>query len=139
LQKKIEKEEEAKAKLEQELGNIQRSVSLTQAEIQKNENLIKQAEEKINRGKEELALASKRIDLQKEVLKSLVQEFYLTQKKPFIFEILNEDDFSGIFFANHLLNRQPKQNSRQKKFEKPKNRQPQKLPQLGADSFFHSL
>jgi len=104
IEKKLDKEEAEKAKLEQDLGNIQRSVNATQYEIQKTENLIKQAEENIERSKKELVLASERMDLQKESLRSLVQEFYYNQKNPILFSLLNEDDLSKVFSeSDHII------------------------------------
>lgn len=105
LESKIKKEEAAKAKLEQQLGNIQTSVNTTQTEIQKTEALIKQTEETIKRKKKELEIASERINLQRGILKSLVQDLYYNQKTPIIYSMLDKDDLSKIFSeADHILN-----------------------------------
>ncbi|MFH0969527.1 MAG: lytic murein transglycosylase [Patescibacteria group bacterium] len=104
IESKISKEEAAKAKLEQELGSIQKSVNSTQYEIQRTEALIRQAEENIVRSKKELELASERINLQKESLRSLIQEFYYNQKIPILYSMLNEDDLSKVFSeADHII------------------------------------
>ncbi|MDO8529254.1 MAG: lytic murein transglycosylase [bacterium] len=105
LENKIKKEEAAKVKLEQQLGNIQTSVKTAQTEIQRTESLIKQTEENIDRKKKELEIASERINLQKKVLKSLVQEFYYNQQTPIMYSILNEDDLFKLFSeADQILN-----------------------------------
>lgn len=104
LEKKIEKEEDAKVKLEAELGNIQRSVNTTQADIQKTESAIKEAIENINRQKRELELISGRIELQREVLRNLFQEYYYNQKEPLIYTMLNERDLFLVFSeADHIV------------------------------------
>lgn len=97
LESKIKKEEAARDKLEQELNSIQSSVNSTRSQIQKIEGLIEQADENIARSKNELELAAKRIDLQKESLKNIIQEAYYNQKIPILFSILNEDSLAKAF------------------------------------------
>lgn len=103
LENKIEKQEAAKAKLEQDLANIQKSVYTTQSEIKNTETLIKKAIENIESSKKELKFASERIELQKEVLKGLIQEFYYKQKQPIVYSVLDESDLSKFFSENDHL------------------------------------
>lgn len=105
LEKKIEKEEDAKARLEKELNSIQGSVNYTQSQIQTTEQLIKKAEEEIERKKQELQLASSRINLEKDALGNLVQELYYTQKVPIVYSILGEENLSDVFYgADNIIN-----------------------------------
>lgn len=104
IEKDIEKQESALNKLNQELNSINSSVNSTQAQINKTEEMIKEAVENINRKKKELELLSGRIDIQKEMLKNLLQEFYYNQKEPILYSILNENDLSRIFSeADHII------------------------------------
>jgi len=104
LEKKIQKEEDAKTKLESDLTNIQKSVNTTQADIQKTEAAIKQAIDEIDRKKKELELLTGSIEIKKDVLKNILQEFYYSQKEPIIYAMLNENDLSKAFSkADHII------------------------------------
>jgi membrane-bound lytic murein transglycosylase B len=104
IEKDIKKQEDALSKLNQNLNAISSSVYSTQTQIDKTEAMIKEATESINRKKKELDLLSGRMDLQKEVLKNLLQEFYYNQKEPVLYSMLNENDLSKIFSeADHII------------------------------------
>lgn len=103
LEKKLKREQEAKAKLEQNLGQIQNSVYTTQRQINQTKNTINQTSENISRKEAEISQIEERIMIQQEVLKSILQEIYFIKQKPMISVVIAKKDFSEAFSAvDHL-------------------------------------
>jgi len=99
IEKKLEKEQAAKASLENELARIQNSVYSTQSQINEFRNLIKKSEENISRMEKEVEQMNNKIDLQKEFLKSFIQEIYFKKKDPVIAISAFRGDLSQVFGA----------------------------------------
>lgn len=97
VEKKLKKEQDAKAKLEAELANIQSSVYSTQEQINKARALIKESEENISRMEGEVSQMDKKIDFQKEILKSLMREIYAQKSESILSFTIIKADFSKIF------------------------------------------
>ena len=96
IEKKIEKEQSAKVKLEAQLAEIQSSVYSTQAQIDKARALIKESEENIARMEEDVEQMGERVDFQKEILRSFVQEVYYSKKEPVISMALFKGDLAKV-------------------------------------------
>lgn len=99
IEKKIEKEQNAKTILETELAKILSSVYSTQAQIDKTRALIKQSEENISRMEEEMESMNDKIEIQKEFLKNFLQEVYYNKKQPVASMALFKGDFSKTLGA----------------------------------------
>ncbi|EKE16120.1 MAG: hypothetical protein ACD_11C00030G0028 [uncultured bacterium] len=99
IEKKLAKEQAAKATLEAELANIQNSVYSTQAQIDRARKLIKESKENISRMEEEINSMSDKIDLQKEFLRDFLQEVYYNKKQPVASLALFKGDFSRALGA----------------------------------------
>lgn len=97
IEKRIEKEQSAKAKLEAELSKIQSSVYSTQAQIDKARSMIRESEENIARMEKEVEAMMEKIDFQKEILKNLMREVYMKKMEPILSFALFKGDFSKIF------------------------------------------
>jgi peptidoglycan hydrolase CwlO-like protein len=82
IEKKLQKEQSAKARLEAQLRIIQSSVNATQEQIQETENLIQEIQASISRKEGEIKELSDKIDFQKIALRSLIQELYYQKKSP---------------------------------------------------------
>lgn len=96
IENKLEKEEKAKLNLEKELQQIQGSVSYTQAQINKTESMIEEAENSIKRKEKEIDQLQKKIMIQKEILKGLMQDVYYSKKNPLLYAILNVSNVSSF-------------------------------------------
>lgn len=104
IEKDIKKQQSDLDKLNKELSGINSSVNSTQAQIAKTEAMIKEAIDNINKKKKEAELLAGKINMQKEVLRNILQEFYYNQKEPIIYSMLNEEDLSKAFSeADHIL------------------------------------
>lgn len=104
LEKKIQRELKAKKALEQNLGQIQGAVASTLGEINKTKNVIDKTEENISRKEVEIRNMNEKVELQKEVLKGLLQETYYNQKQPVLNVILTSADLVKIFSnTDHLI------------------------------------
>ncbi|KKQ44043.1 MAG: hypothetical protein US63_C0036G0002 [Candidatus Moranbacteria bacterium GW2011_GWC2_37_8] len=104
IAKKIEKEEKAKKLLEQNLGQIQGAVASTVKEINKTKSTIIETEKTISRKEAEINNMNNKIELQKEMLKSLLQETYYNQSQPILNVVLTSANFANVFSdTDHLL------------------------------------
>ncbi|TAK94849.1 hypothetical protein EPO05_05730 [Patescibacteria group bacterium] len=105
VEKKLQREEAAKAQLEQELGKIQYSVTNTQREIQKTESLLKDTKDTIARKELELRLMDERMQLQTELLKGLIREVYYEEQLPVESAFFSQQEFSqSILTVDQLSN-----------------------------------
>lgn len=104
LEKKLQKEEKAKKLLEQNLGQIQGAVASTVKEISKTKSVISETEKTISRKESEIKNMNENIELQKSILKSLLQETYYNQTQPILNVVLTSASFAEIFSnTDHLL------------------------------------
>jgi len=104
LEKKLKKEQAEKAKLEQNLGQIQNSVYATQRDINKTQSTIKSTTETILRKEEEIIQINQRIDLQMEVLKGIMQELFYAKKESLAGVIMSDGEFDDILgSSDHLV------------------------------------
>lgn len=104
LQKKLEKEEKAKKALQQNLGQIQGAVASTVKEISKTQSAISETEKTISRKEAEISNMNNKIELQKSMLKSLLQETYYNQSQPILNVVLTSANFANVFSdTDHLL------------------------------------
>lgn len=104
LQKKIDREQKAKKLLEQNLGKIQGAVASTLGEINKTKSVITDAEKNISRKEAEIKNMNDKLELQKSMLKSLLQETYYNQSQPILNVVLTSANFADVFSnSDHLL------------------------------------
>ncbi|EKD58267.1 MAG: hypothetical protein ACD_56C00161G0004 [uncultured bacterium] len=104
LEKKLQKEEKAKKLLEQNLGQIQGAVASTVKEINKTKSTIVETEKTISRKEAEIKSMTDKMDLQKSMLKSLLQETYYNQAQPILNVVMTNSSFADIFSdTDHLL------------------------------------
>lgn len=99
LESKLKKEQAEKAKLEQNLGQIQSSVYATQRQINQTKSAINQTSENIFRKEAEIAQINERIELQQEVLKSILQQMYYAKQEPILSVVISKKDLSEVFGA----------------------------------------
>lgn len=104
LQDKLDKENAAKAKLEQNLGQIQGAVSSTQAAINKTQAVIAETEQTISRKEAEIKNLNDKIALHEEMLKNIIQQIYYIKMQPVLGIVLAEENFTDMFSsADHLM------------------------------------
>ncbi len=104
IEKKIEREEKAKKLLQQNLGQIQGAVASTVREIGKTKSVISETEKTISRKEAEIKNMNNKIELQRRMLTSLLQETYYNQTQPILNVVLTSSSFADIFSdADHLL------------------------------------
>lgn len=104
LQKKINREEKAKKLLQQNLGQIQGAVASTVNEINKTKSVITDAEKNISRKESEINNLNAKLELQKSMLKSLLQQTYYNQSQPILNVVLTSASFSEVFSnTDHLM------------------------------------
>ncbi|HMN19700.1 MAG TPA: lytic murein transglycosylase [Candidatus Moranbacteria bacterium] len=100
LEKKLEKEQKEKARLESALNNIQGGISAAQSEINKRQSLINKAADELERHEAELEAAQKKLSLEKALLSSILQEVYLTKQEPAVYVLASEQSFGDIWSKN---------------------------------------
>lgn len=104
IEEKIKKTEKALAKDQQTLGQIQGAVTSTVKEINKTQSVILETEKNISRKEAEIKNMTDKIELQKEVLKGLLQETYYNQTQPVLKIVLTNTNLSDVFSdTDHLL------------------------------------
>ena len=104
LQDKLDKENAAKAKLEQNLGQIQGAVSSTQAAINQTQAAIAETEQTISRKEAEIKNLNDKIALHEEMLKNIIQQIYYIKMQPVLGIVLAEENFTDMFSsADHLM------------------------------------
>ena len=99
LQKKIDKANAAKAKLVQNLGQIQQSVSAVQSAIVTTKGVIQDTAADIARKEDEVSNLNDQITLQKQLLKNFIQQVYYNQNQPILNVVMNSGDFADAFSA----------------------------------------
>lgn len=99
LEKKLEKEQKEKAKLESALNSIQGGISAAQSEINKRQVLINKAAEELERHEAELSAAEKKLSLEKAILASILQDVYLAKQEPMVYSLTSRS-FGGMWFEN---------------------------------------
>ena len=104
LEKKLKQEQAKKKKLEQNLNQIQNSVHATQQDINKTQSTIKSTKENISRKEEEISQINQRIDLQMEILKGVMQEYFYAKKESLAAVVMSDGEFDDIFGStDHLI------------------------------------
>jgi peptidoglycan hydrolase CwlO-like protein len=94
LAKKLEKAQQKKQTLEQNLSQIKNSLNTTIAAIGKTKALLRETTDVIRRKELEVQLLEENIQLKKEILTDLMQEIYFADETPLIRAVLGEEDFS---------------------------------------------
>jgi membrane-bound lytic murein transglycosylase B len=104
LEDKIKKEEAAKAKLEQNLSQIQGAVYSTQSVINKTQGVIQETTQTISRKEQEIQNLNDQLELKKAMLRGFLQEIYYVRSQPVLNVVLEKRDFSEVFSnAEHLM------------------------------------
>jgi len=104
VQKKIDRELKAKKLLEQNLGQIQGAVASTVKEISKTQSVIVETEKTISRKEAEINNLNDKVELQKSMLKGLLQQIYYNQGQPILNVVLAKSSLSEVFSdTDHLL------------------------------------
>lgn len=104
IQKKIEKEQKAKAKLQQNLGQIQKNVSIVSLDISKTKTVIQATAADIARKEAEMKNLSDKIEMQRNMLKAIIQQVYYNQEQPILNVVLTSGNFDDVFSdIDHLL------------------------------------
>jgi membrane-bound lytic murein transglycosylase B len=94
LQKKLDKANQKKQVLVQDLNHIKTSLGATVAMLNKTKILLKDTTDVIRRKELEVQLLEENIQYKKEMLTGLIQEIYWNADKPLVAVVLGEDDFS---------------------------------------------
>jgi septal ring factor EnvC (AmiA/AmiB activator) len=103
IQDKLKKAEKEKAALQQNLGKIQSAVVVTQKKINQSKAVIADTVEAISAKENEVEMLNKKIELQKEFLKSFLQEIYYSQNKSFFSFAFSGGDFLDLYgSADHF-------------------------------------
>lgn len=104
LESKLKKEEREKKLLEQNLGQIQGAVASTQKEINNTKAVINETLSTISRKEAEINNLNNKIQLQKTMLKGLLQQVYYNQGQPILNVVLTSGKISDVFSdTDHLL------------------------------------
>jgi len=103
LEKKLKKETAELNALQQDLGQINSSLTSTQQLIQRTQNLLNQTEQTIGQKEREIANLEQQLILERHVLTGLIQEMYFNGDVPLPEVILSSDDFRGLFQENDSL------------------------------------
>ena len=104
LQKKMDKAQAARDKLAQNLGLIQKSVSIVKLDINNTKSVIQDTVSKISAKEQEVNNLNDQITLQRKLLANFIQQAYYSQNQPLLSLVLNNVNFSEVFSnADHLL------------------------------------
>ncbi|MDD5397026.1 MAG: hypothetical protein PHW24_03125 [Candidatus Moranbacteria bacterium] len=104
LQDKLKKEQKAKEKLQQNLGQIQGAVASTQKVINVTKSVIDETASNISRKEAEMKNLNDKIELQKSVLRGLLQQVYYNQNQPVLNVVFTSANFADAFSnTDHLL------------------------------------
>ncbi|NTV41021.1 MAG: hypothetical protein HGA61_01990 [Candidatus Moranbacteria bacterium] len=103
LQKKIDKENKAKALLEKNLGQIQSAVFSTQKAINTTKSVITETDNTISRKEKEIQNLSDQIILQQQLLKDLIQQAYYIQNQPILNMVFMDGSFSDLLSGSQHL------------------------------------
>jgi len=103
-QKKLDKEIKAKALLEKNLGQIQGAVASTQKAINTTKSVISETASNISRKEAEVQNLNDKIEMQKTMLRGLLQQMYYNQGQPVLNVVLTSKNFADVFSdTDHLL------------------------------------
>ncbi|MEI7890696.1 MAG: lytic murein transglycosylase [bacterium] len=104
VQKQLEKKLKLDATLNKNLGQIKQSVSVVQKDISKTQTVIKNTVEDISRKEAEVINLNNKIQLQKSMLRGLLQQMYYNQGQPILNVVLTSSSLTEIFSdTDHLL------------------------------------
>ncbi|MFC1645415.1 hypothetical protein ACFL08_05305 [Patescibacteria group bacterium] len=104
VEKELKKKVEEEKKLEGNLSVIQGAVYSTERAIVQTESKIEKTEEVIKRKEGEINKLGEKYNLQKEVLRRLIQEMYYNYEQPLVYVALDHDDLSEMLTNfDHLL------------------------------------
>lgn len=93
-----------KAKLEQSFGQIKKNVSIVSLDINKTKTAITETASTISRKEAEVNNLNDKIQLQKTMLRSLLQQMYYNQSQPILNVVLTSQNFANVFSnTDHLL------------------------------------
>ncbi|HAS00021.1 MAG: hypothetical protein US57_C0017G0008 [Candidatus Moranbacteria bacterium GW2011_GWC2_37_73] len=104
IESAIKKAEKAKAALQKDLGQIQGAVASTQKVINNTKAVINETTTNISRKEAEVNNLNDKIQLQKTMLKGLLQQMYYNQGQPVLNVVLTSKNFADVFSdTDHLL------------------------------------
>ncbi|MEI8096572.1 MAG: lytic murein transglycosylase, partial [Candidatus Moraniibacteriota bacterium] len=112
LEKKLKDASKKQEVLQQNLNQINSSLTATQKIIQKTQVLLNEAAQTIKQKEQEIANLEQQLTLEKEVLKGLIRELYAVSDIPLPEILLTENNVFGLFQQNdNLLSTQEKMQS----------------------------
>lgn len=97
LENKLKREEKERAALQQNLGQIRGAVASTQKAINTTKSVITETSSTISRKEAEVKNLNDKIELQKSMLKGLLQQVYYNQGQPILNAVLTGSNFSDVF------------------------------------------
>ncbi|EKE19649.1 MAG: hypothetical protein ACD_8C00125G0004 [uncultured bacterium] len=104
IEDEIAKELKAKQKLEQEKAQIQKSVSIANLDISKTKSVIQITASDISRKEAEVKNLNDKMEMQKNMLKGLLQQVYYNNGQPILNVVLSSRSFVDVFAdTDHLL------------------------------------
>ncbi|MDH4330358.1 MAG: lytic murein transglycosylase [Candidatus Moranbacteria bacterium] len=104
IQKELNRKEAEKKKLEGNLNVIKGAVQSTEKAIVQTEEQIQQTEKVISRKEKEINRLNSKYEIQKKILKNLIQEMYYNSEQPLVYVALDHEDFSEMMTSfDHLL------------------------------------
>ncbi|EKE18508.1 MAG: hypothetical protein ACD_9C00313G0016 [uncultured bacterium] len=104
LEKERAKAIKDKEKLLQNSAQLGSAISSTQKEINKTKSVINEKESIISRKEAELENLNDKIELQKSVLRGLLQQIYQNQGQPILNVVLTKDSLANLFSdTDHLI------------------------------------
>lgn len=104
IESKIARELKEKEKLEQNLGQIQKSVSIANLDISKTKSVIQTTASDISRKEAEVKNLNGKMEMQKNMLRGLLQQVYYNNGQPILNVVLSSRSFVDVFAdTDHLL------------------------------------
>lgn len=103
IEKKLKQETQELNALQQDLNQINSSLTSTQQLIQRVQNLLNQTEQTIGRKEAEISNLEKQLELERYVLKGLIQEMYFAGDASVAGIVLTENDLFNFLQGNEGL------------------------------------
>ncbi|HBI34194.1 MAG TPA: hypothetical protein DEA43_05015 [Candidatus Moranbacteria bacterium] len=104
IESAIKKAEKARAALQKDLGQIQGAVASTQKAINNTKAVINETATDISRKEAEVNNLNDKIEMQKTMLRGLLQQMYYNQGQPVLNVVLTSRNFADVFSdTDHLL------------------------------------
>ncbi len=103
IEKKLKDANKKYDTLQQNLGQINSSLTSTQQMIQKTQNLLTQTAQTIDQKELEISNLESQLNLEKKVLKNLLQELYTSSSIPLVEVVLTSEDVTDFFQGNDNL------------------------------------